>query len=252
MHKILSFLFVLLFAGVLLAAELPPKDVDNYVAVFNLDVTGKVDKDISSPLTQSIRRALVLSGKYEVIDRSNMDKIIEERKFQSSGCIGGACAVEAGQILGVRKIVVGSVGLIGKTYYLSLSLIDAQSGKIESVAEDKCKCEVDELIDSTKKLVARLVNRSRQVALDYRAKIDKWDAKKDSYREFKSQLDKLIELNQDGDWYIGWGLTKDGRSYRLQWRHNEFFFGPMTMEEAIDKKLGEYQTKFRQYESKNK
>jgi hypothetical protein len=251
MYKYISFLFVLLFAGVLFAAE-QPKNKENNIAVFDLEVAGTVDKGVSRPLTESIRRSLVLSGKYDVIDRSNMNKIIDERKFQSAGCIAGKCAVEAGQILGVKKIVVGSVGLIGKTYYLSLSLIDAQSGKIESIAEDKCKCEIDELIDSCKKLVAKIINNSRQAALDYMVKIDKWDGKGDSFKNFRSQLDKLIELNQDGEWLIGWGLTKDEKPYYLQWRHNEFFFRPMTMEEAADKKLGERSTRFNQYRPKDK
>ncbi len=49
------------------------------------------------------------------------------------------------------------MSLVGKTYYLSLSLINVESGKIEDVSEDECKCEVDDLIKSSKRLVKRLL-----------------------------------------------------------------------------------------------
>ena len=86
-----------------------------------------------------------------------MNKILGEQKFQMSGCVAQECKVEAGQILGVGKIVNGSVGLVGKTYYLTLQLIDVKTGKVELSAEDTCKCEVDDLLDSTKRLAKKLL-----------------------------------------------------------------------------------------------
>jgi tetratricopeptide (TPR) repeat protein len=47
--------------------------------------------------------------------------------------------------------------MVGKTYYLTLSLISVKTGELENVEEDKCKCEVDELLDSTKRLAKKLL-----------------------------------------------------------------------------------------------
>jgi len=138
----------------------PIKRIDTMIAVFDLETSGNVDKYVSKPLSESIRREVFRSGKWELIDRGNMDKVFGEQKFQLSGCVTGQCIVEAGQMLGVGKIVAGSVSLIGKTYYLSLSLINAESGKIEAQSEDKCKCELDELIDSSKRLISKLIGES--------------------------------------------------------------------------------------------
>jgi hypothetical protein len=74
-----------------------------------------------------------------------------------SGCVTGECIVEAGQLLGVGKLISGTVSIVGKTYYLTLSLISVRTGEIENVAEDTCKCEVDELIGSTKRLAKKLL-----------------------------------------------------------------------------------------------
>lgn len=135
----------------------PIKRIDTMIAVFDLEITEGVTKGISRPLSESIRREIVMSGRYEVIDRGNMNKILGEQKLQLSGCVSGECIVEAGQLLGVGKIVTGSIGLVGKTYYLSLSVINVETGKIENSSEDKCKCEIDDLIDSSKRLVKRLL-----------------------------------------------------------------------------------------------
>ncbi|MDQ1331051.1 MAG: hypothetical protein QG578_1316 [Thermodesulfobacteriota bacterium] len=153
-------LFMILAVSGALAAEKTNKSqiktVDHYVAVFDFEVrTG--DKDISRSLADSVIHEFSQSSKYEVIDRGNMNKILGEQKFQMSGCVAQECKVEAGQILGVGKIVNGSVGLVGRTYYLTLQLIDVKTGRVELSAEDKCKCEVDELLDSTKRLAKKLL-----------------------------------------------------------------------------------------------
>lgn len=175
MKKSLIIIFIIVFAAISFstllgeppeAAEKKPqapkavKRIDTMLAVFDLETTGKIDKDVSRPLTDSIRLEVVKTKKYKIIDRSNMDKILGEQKLQLSGCVSGECIVEAGQLLGVGRIITGSISLIGSTYYLSLSLINVESGEIEKSSEDKCKCELDELIDSSKRLIAKLIGES--------------------------------------------------------------------------------------------
>jgi hypothetical protein len=47
--------------------------------------------------------------------------------------------------------VVGSIDIGGRTYMISLSLVNIESGETERVEEDTCKCEIDELIESVKR-----------------------------------------------------------------------------------------------------
>jgi TolB-like protein len=164
MTKAVKALFVLLFLALTVSGSLAAEKkndsqimtVDRYVAIFDFEVTTG-DKGISRPLADRVIHVFSGSDKYEVIDRGNMNKILGEQKFQMSGCVAQECKVEAGQILGVGKIVNGSVGLVGKTYYLTLQLIDVKTGKVDLSAEDVCRCEVDELLDSTKRLAKKLL-----------------------------------------------------------------------------------------------
>jgi hypothetical protein len=202
MRRIVIFSLALIFVSVtmVLAADRPKKKLmDNYIAVFDLE-TQDVDKKISRPLTESIRRELVTSGKYEVIDRGNMNKILGEQAFQMTGCVAGECVVEAGQLLGVGKIITGSVSIVGKTYYLSLSLINVQSGKIEKVSEDKCRCEVDDLIDSSKVLAKKLIGL--EVSFDEHTE----NSKKATFSNYTSpakstpEITIEFEVNGTGNW----------------------------------------------------
>ncbi len=159
MKKILTIIIVLLLSAALsFAAEKKPiKSAENYLAVLDLETVGKVEKDVVRPLTDSVRREIVKAGKYEVMDRGNMDKVLKEQAFQMTGCTSKECAVEAGQLLGVGKIIVGSVSMVGKTYLLSLSLVNVESGKVELVEDQECKCEVDDLIKLSKQVAGKLM-----------------------------------------------------------------------------------------------
>jgi len=87
-NKALFVLFLMLFtvSGVLAAEKMNKseiKTVDNYVAIFDFEVTTG-DKGIFRPLTDSVIYEFSKSDKYEVIDRGNMNKILGEQKFQMS------------------------------------------------------------------------------------------------------------------------------------------------------------------------
>lgn len=133
------------------------KRVDSYLAVLDIEITGQIDKEFTKPISDSIRREILKSGQFEVIDRSNMEKILKEQAFQMTGCTNKDCAVEAGQLLGVGKIVVGTLSKMGKMYYLSLSLVNVASGKTERLEEDSCFCEVEDLIESSKRAARKLM-----------------------------------------------------------------------------------------------
>ncbi|MFO7667817.1 MAG: SUMF1/EgtB/PvdO family nonheme iron enzyme [Desulfobacterales bacterium] len=173
------FLILILTVSGAFAAEKKNKPetqlVDNYVAIFDFEITAG-EKSISRPLADKVIHEFSQSDKYEVIDRGNMNKILKEQKFQMSGCVAQECKVEAGQLLGVGKIVNGSVGMVGKVYYLTLQLIDVKTGRVELSAEDECRCELEELLDSTKRLAKRLlgekVDDSAEVAAKARAEAE--------------------------------------------------------------------------------
>ena len=115
----------------LLASSLFAKDI---IAVLDLETIG-LDPGEAAILTQRLTTKLVSIGKYQVVERSNMDKILKEQKFQHSGCTDSECAVEIGQLLNTDFIVIGSVSKFGDTWALDARLIDVGKGNVLISAE---------------------------------------------------------------------------------------------------------------------
>jgi TolB-like protein len=99
------------------------------IAVLDLDADG-VTASEARTLTNKLRGELINTGKFTVIERSEMDDVLKEQGFQSTGCTSQECAVEMGQLLGVERMVAGSIGKVGNIYLISLRLIDVGKGNI--------------------------------------------------------------------------------------------------------------------------
>jgi hypothetical protein len=75
-----------------------------------------------------------------------MEAILVEQSFQQTGCTSDECLVEAGKLLGVQKMLAGSVGKFGTVYTIELRIIDVQSGKIEASATYDYRGEMEKLL----------------------------------------------------------------------------------------------------------
>lgn len=129
-----------------------------YLAVMDLNC-GKIFKTgVCSALTDVAIEELIKSNAYTVVDRANRDKILQEVGFQMSGCVEAACMVEAGRLLGVSKIVTGSLSKPGNTYVVSLSLIDVSSVQIDAAVNENCSgADYDDLIAAVRAAVRKLL-----------------------------------------------------------------------------------------------
>lgn len=133
----------LVYTPVLNASE------QNKINIAVSDFAGKnVSAADASIVADFMRTELVKSGKYNVVDKSNMDKILAEASFQQSGCTESDCAVQLGKILNVKKIIVGTLSKLEGIYYITTNFVDVQTGKIEGSETAKCKA-ADELMNTS-------------------------------------------------------------------------------------------------------
>ena len=68
---------------------------------------------IGQTATDILITELVKSGKFIVVERDKMDKLLEEQKLGQSGAIDPNTAARVGKILGLNAIVTGSVSQFG-------------------------------------------------------------------------------------------------------------------------------------------
>lgn len=91
---------------------------------------GDVTESESITLTDNLIAKIIKKDVYTVVERSQMTEILKEQGFQQAGCTSDECAVEVGQLLGVRKIIISNLGKVGNLYSLSLKIINVETGAI--------------------------------------------------------------------------------------------------------------------------
>ena len=136
-----------------------------YVAVLPLESQGGLSAPEAQVLTARLRDELVQIKQFTVLDRGNMENILQEQNFQLSGCASNECAVEVGRLLGVNRMVAGSIGKIGQTYSISARLINVETGEITKTITDDYRGEIDGLLLRMKAIAQRLAGLEPTVTL---------------------------------------------------------------------------------------
>ncbi len=151
------FLALIISSSISARAEENISRLENFIAVMDIELGAGVDKALKVPLTQAIIDELVNTGKYQVIDRANRDKILAEQGLQMSECMSEECRVQAGRLLGVGKLVVGYVYKVASVYFATLQVINVETGKIENSIKHKCSCTVEDLLDVVPSIARKMV-----------------------------------------------------------------------------------------------
>lgn len=74
--------------------------------------------------------SIVKSGRFDVVERAMLQKIISEQKLATTGLIDENSATELGKILGVKVIITGSVLKLQSTIEINARVISVESGSI--------------------------------------------------------------------------------------------------------------------------
>ena len=127
---------------VALCADLPT------VAVLDLRVAEGLPASAGRDLADVIRSEIVKTGKFRLLNRENMQQILDEQDFsQSERCDDTSCLVKVGKMLAVQRMVGGNVSKLGRTYKLYLSFTNVSTGKVENSLTERCRGEIDGLLD---------------------------------------------------------------------------------------------------------
>ena len=105
------------------AQDAAPAAAKKRVAVMNFDY-GTVrsyvssifgsDQDVGKGISDLLVQKLVQDGKYSVIERNALDKILAEQNFSNSDRADAATAAKIGRVLGIDAIIIGSVTQFGR------------------------------------------------------------------------------------------------------------------------------------------
>ena len=119
------------------------------VAVMDLEGRG-ISAMEAATLTDRLRSEMVNVGVFQVVERGQMEMLLEEQGFQQTGCTSAECAVEMGKLLGVQAMATGSIGRLGTMWTLDVRMFDVGTGEISKVSSRNFQGGVEGLLDLLK------------------------------------------------------------------------------------------------------
>lgn len=110
----------------------------NNIAVSTFDIAGgAVSTEEAEAITELFISELVSTGKVDVVDRANFDKIIKEMKFQASDWSNKEKTVALGNAINATMVVRGQIIKLGSKMYLSSTIIDVKTASVLSSAREQ-------------------------------------------------------------------------------------------------------------------
>ncbi len=101
------------------------------IAVLDFQLQGSGHgEDDGKIVAEWLITAFVKEGRFEVIERSLLEKIIEEQKLAMSGIVDTSSAIELGKLLGVKAIISGSLMRFQNILEVNARIIDVQDASI--------------------------------------------------------------------------------------------------------------------------
>lgn len=120
MRRVVSAVFSLLVVGSVAVAQQPVKHkvavLDfNYATVMSAtQAVFGTNVDIGKGISDMLINELVNDGTYRVIERNQIDKILNEQNFSNSNRADSATAAKIGHILGVDAVITGDITQFGR------------------------------------------------------------------------------------------------------------------------------------------
>lgn len=121
-----------------------------FVGVIDVKLSSSLPKELQLTLTNSIISELVGFKKFRVVDRANRDAILKKQASQLAGCVEEKCSVEVGKLIGVNRMVIGSVSRIGSKYFITVKMVNVETGLVEGFSESTVGGDINKLTSHVK------------------------------------------------------------------------------------------------------
>ncbi len=127
---------IIIVAAVFIALLLPAGASADFqktkIAVldFQLQGSGYETEDMGKIVAEWFTTALVKEGRFEVVERRLLNKVLDEQNLHMTGLIDSDSTASVGRILGVKTIISGSVMKLQNILEVNARIIDVESGSI--------------------------------------------------------------------------------------------------------------------------
>jgi TolB-like protein len=151
---------------VLLATALPAQAKDKEkpvvypVAILPFQERGRDVRELGDKVTDLVFANLITHTELFLVDREDLEKVIQEQELNLSGAVKPDQAVQIGQLTGAKIIVTGSVLQIDKSLYLIAKIIGTETSRVVGASvKGNVKDDLGELVKELAGDVAKTISK---------------------------------------------------------------------------------------------
>ncbi len=130
------------------------------LVILNLTPLG-VEPSICEAATECLITSVVKTNKYQVVERTQLNKILGELSLASSDEFEDSTVLEIGSLAKAKMIVVGAIGKVEKEYMMSVRIIEVETGNV-LYADSSFAKSLKELLKVTDDIAYKMLNQEAQ------------------------------------------------------------------------------------------
>lgn len=111
------------------------------IAVLSLKPNTRVaaEEGYGDVVSDMLITGLTKTGRFEVLERSQIKHVLNEKQFNETDVVAGESAINVGQILKVKYLVIGSVAKLGNLTEVDIRFVDTENGKVLLAENVSCQ-----------------------------------------------------------------------------------------------------------------
>lgn len=122
-----------------------PEERKFSIAVFQFELGQGfgTDSSLGAVISEMMTTSFVQTGCFRVVERGQLNKIVEEQDLQMSDISDQETATQVGELMGVQAVIVGAVSVVGDKTEIDCRLVNVTTGQILSASNASAKIRDD-------------------------------------------------------------------------------------------------------------
>ena len=96
-------------------------------------------KTLENVIPEAISTRLASNGVVEVVERSRLEALLEERELDDTGLVDEKTAAEFGKMVGAKTVIIGSYSKSGSDIVINARAVDVESAKVITASSKQDK-----------------------------------------------------------------------------------------------------------------